>query len=174
MQLQTPRVLWFALLMSNAMYAVVGMLAAPTDGSTIDPTLLVALGVVALGNGVGAFIIGMKLRRTAYLKANFEVEEVPDPNAETMFRDSPPMIRQFAKPDTIPKRLMPLAFTPFILELALSESVAIFGLVAALLGADVLTWLPFIFTGATLIAVRFPTEARWLRALERIYDARMP
>lgn len=173
MHLQTPRILWFAILMSSVMFAVVAFIAAPKD-LTISPTMLVVLGAAAVMNSIGGFVLGMWLRRQGYMRAKFEVVEVPDTTAETMFRDAPPMVREFANPDKVRKRLMALAQTPFILELALSESVAIFGLVAAMLGAEPLTWLPFIVVGALLIMARFPTEARFIRGLERVYDARMP
>ena len=171
--MQTPRILWFALLMATFIYAAVGFVVAPKD-LTIDPTILVVLGVLAIGTGTGAFVMGGMLRRQGYAGAQFEVEEVPDPNAETMFRDSPPTVRRFANPERVRSRLAALSFTPFILELALSEAVAIFGLVAAMLGAEPMTWLPFTALGAILIAIRFPTERRFVRALERVYDARMP
>lgn len=173
MNLQTPRILWLALLMSIPMYVVVGFLAAPKD-LTIEPTMSIVLMVVALSEAVASFLLPAHIRRRGYLGAKLPVEEVPDPNAETMFRDSPPMIRQFAESEAALKRLNTLAWTPFIIELAMSEAVAVFGLVMMFLGAEPLMWVPFMALGAILMLVRFPTEPRFVRGLERIYDARMP
>lgn len=171
--MQTPRILWFALLNATFIYAVIGFVVEPVD-SVLDPRWLVTLIVLSIGTGLGSILIGKRLRLQAYRNAKLEIEEVPDPNAESMFRDAPPMVRQFANPDAVMRRLGALSFTSFILELALSESVAIFGLMAAILGAEPLVWLPFTAAGAALIAIRFPSETRFVRALERVYDARMP
>lgn len=173
MNLQTPRILWLGLLSSTFMFMVVGFVGAPQD-LELDPTMLYVFAGLGVMEVVMSFLLPAHIRRRSYLDAKFAVEEVPDAKAEAMFRDSPPMIRQFAEPEKVRARLGALSWTAFIIELAMGDAVAVFGLVLAMLGGDPMEWLPFMVVGALLIAIRFPTEARFVKALERVYDARMP
>jgi hypothetical protein len=169
-----PRVLWGALLASTFIYLYV-LYTVARDRADLepDPALLPALGAVALGAAVASFLLPAQMHRAAAKSVKLEVKEIPDPNASVAFRDQTPTIRVFADPDEVRKKAVALYHTPLILSLALSEAVAVFGLVLGFLGFDWMMVLPFFVTSWILFALRFPEARHALEPLEKAHDARL-
>jgi F0F1-type ATP synthase membrane subunit c/vacuolar-type H+-ATPase subunit K len=137
------RILWAALLVSQGIYVWVLAFsgAVPPPMEPPDPMLPMVLGAVALSVAVASFVVPMLLLRSASGASQHA-----------------PSGRQQAHART---------FTPFIVSLAMSEAVSIFGLVAGYLGHPALVWAPFFAAGFVLTAWRFPTEGRMMGPLAR-------
>ena len=144
-----PRILWAALLGSQALYValiVLGVLEAPSEPA--DPIMLPALGAVALGTSVASFVVPRILHRSAIAQA------------------LPAVQHQGSGELAVIRAAYQAGMSPFIVSLALSEAVALYGLVLAALGFPVLYCLPFSGLGAMLTLVRFPTESAFLAPFE--------
>ena len=140
------RIIWGALLASNAMLAYVAKVVPPQQHPTHghapppppEPTMLYALGGMAVVVAVLSFVLPARFR------------------AQGFRRQPSHRIGQPIEPALLKRRLA-LAATPFILSLALSHAVSLFGLVLAMVGHPFPIALGFILVGSALIAVRFPT-----------------
>ena len=133
MRVQHPtlRILWIALLASQVIYLVVAFIlpaGSAADPGTVD-TLSFLLGGVAISIAAGTLVY----RRRA-LVAPIQTGRV-DPNT----------------PEGFPK-----VFVPFVLNLVLSESIAIYGLVLVLLSHDPLRALPFAIGAFVLMYLHRP------------------
>jgi hypothetical protein len=171
-RLQTARILWGAMLASTAAYAGVllgGAVPPVPDGPTLPLPILIA---VAASCAIASFLVPGILHRSALAKATFEIEELPLNMAPTGYRTEGLKYRRLTR--AIYDSALRYYFTPLILSLALSESVATFGLVGAFTGQPILYCLPFIAAGALLIAVRFPTWRAAIAPIEKQCDAVAP
>ena len=170
----TPRILWGALLVSTFIYLFVlhTLAVEPVSGSELA-TLRIALSAVALATAVASFVIPFTMHAKGCAAATLEVKEVPDPNASVSFRDQTPTVRIFADADKARKKALALYFAPFILSLALTEAIAIFGLVLGMQGADWATVLPFFVAAWILYLPRFPRWKAVTGPLEKAKKARL-
>lgn len=144
-----PRVIWAALLASQGIYAFImfgHFLEVPSEPP--DPIMLPVLGGVAAMVAVMSFVLPRVLGRPAVAAAVADIRH-----------------RELQLPE-IRKRAFMMGFTPFILSIALSEAVGIFGLVLFAVGYPLTTALVFTAASVVLIAVRFPTERAFLGPLE--------
>ena len=172
-KLTTLRILWFALLCSIGFYAAVPFLVV--HGSQPQPVMLVALTSVAVVTCALSFLMPAFLYKrsmAALVNVAPRVVERPRSTAEARgFRDASPGQRCFEDPVAARRFAYQLFMTPFILSLALSESVALFGLMLFMLGFGLRVFAAFELAGALLIALRFPTDARVVGWLEKALDA---
>ena len=174
-RMMVPRILWGALFTSTCLFIAVllfqqqsGLL--PTDPT--DPIMLPAFAVVALGIAVASVLFPRHLHRTSLELAKLEVvTEVDERGGGVLFRDAAPTIRVFADQDTARRSAFVKFHTPFILGMALSESIALFGFVLGMLGFPLLHVLPFWIVCWALMIVRFPTLKRVLGPLEKVQHA---
>lgn len=129
----TTRVLWWALVASLFVYVGVALVVAP-DGtpSPVAGALAPVLGVVAVGLGIGTIVY----RRRAL------VEPI-----------------QSGRLDPRTPEGMGRALPAFILNVVLSESVAIFGLVLSLLAASPFYAVAFAAGALVLMVVHRPTAS---------------
>jgi hypothetical protein len=141
--LTTPRILWASLLMSQLIYAYLLLFAAPHPDAPPDPMLPMVLAAAAFGVAIASFVVPAVLSRSM----------ASQPTAPIMGHEDAAAAR---------RRAMSARFVPFIVSLAMSEAVSIFGLVVGWLGHPLTTWAPFLVAGMLLTAWRFPTEARML------------
>jgi hypothetical protein len=168
------RIIYGALVSASFVYLLVAMVAAPEPMSTPDPILAYAFGFVALSTAVVSFLLPRKLLEDAFGKLRPELKEETDPDAEALFRDQAPTRRVFADPAGLRRELLRSYMSPFILGLALSESIAIYGLVLRFVGHGWELALPFFVLGWMLLGVRFPTMAALELAAERRFGASFP
>lgn len=166
--LGTLRVLWAALLGSNVVYVAVSeVLRAqrPLDAPPVDLTMVGALAVAALITAVvSVFLPGRLLRaaaRVAPLATRTRLDPDPDPFAAAQgFRRPPPTATAWDDPSAARDAALRAYRAPFIVGMALAESISIHGLVLAVLGAPRLAVAPFFALGVALQLARFPTEER--------------
>ena len=164
-----PRVLWFAMLTSVGMYGVVLFVLRDQPHAPLVPMMMPMLAATAGAVAVGSFVVPSILKRG--LLARIELPAFSKPLATPMsadtFRDAASSGRTFDDPVGAVRLAFRIHQTPFIVSLALSEAVAIFGFVAGFLGAPLAQFVPIMLAGAVLMAVRFPTRAAVLGPLER-------
>jgi hypothetical protein len=103
------------------------------------------------------------------------IEERADTDATTLFRDAAPRVRTIAKPAEARAVFAGRFYTSFILSLALSEAVAVFGLVGHVGGFFPMS-VALVFVGAAIVlqALRFPSAARCVAITERAWNAKWP
>jgi hypothetical protein len=125
------RILWWSLVVSLLIYVVVAYVASvPADTQAPVTALFVAFGIASVGIGIGS----LSYRRHAL---------------------SGPIQRRELDPASSEGRAK--AFLPFILNLALSESVGIFGLVLALVSGQGSYSIPFVLAALALTYAHRPT-----------------
>lgn len=169
---RVPQIVWAALLANTVLFLAVAYIQAPRGEVGVEMSMVIAMAGAALVASVMSLVLPRFLGDSAFRNAEFEVEKIPDPEGSIILREKAPTIRVFANPAEARKRAYGLFFTPFILGLALCEAVAIFGLVLAMMGMEILHTLPFYVVSWLLIAPRFPTEKKILAYAERGAGAR--
>lgn len=161
---QTVLILWGALLASTFVYIgllLSGQIPEPTEPP--PPMLPYALAPTALGVLVVSVILPRRFFDAALSAWKPATNQVPDPNASVMFRDQTPTIDVFANPAEAERAMITRFFTPFILGMALSEAIAIFGFLLGIMHFDPMLWAPFFVVAWVSMLARFPSKAR-LRA----------
>lgn len=127
----TNQLLWWCLVVSLLIYVVVAYVAqVPASPEVPLGTVAAVLTVIAVGTAVGTILY----RRRALVGPIRRGELDPSRPAD-----------------------LQRAFTPFILNLVLSESVGIYGLVLAILSGKPAWCLPFVASALGLMFVHRPT-----------------
>lgn len=174
--LRVTRILWGSLLGAVGVYAalaVSGLLEAPRAPSS--PVLFPAFGGLAVTLAVMSFILPANVYRQAV--AGVKLAVIDEPASEVFaaqYRKASPTMKVFADPAAAVTKAAMCFQTPFILSLALSEAIAMFGLVLAVLGFGVMKAALFFAAGAALIIVRFPTAAKIIEPFEAAKGASLP
>lgn len=163
--LRTSRVLYGALVAATVLLAAISFIVKPDVPQPIQPLVEIYIAVAAVGVAVTSFVFPAKALATSAARTRMEVV----PSGVTM--EGLPMPPRFADPLGAARRAMAAAQTSFILSLALSEAVSLFGLVLHMLGAPRPVSLPFFVAGTVLAALRFPTLSRFVAPFERAHGA---
>lgn len=176
--LRVPRILWAALIMSCVIYGgLIASGAIAADPLVLDPTMAIVFAICALGAAVTSFVLPASLLRQALAHAapSVAIEERADTDAATLFRDAAPRVRAIASPAEARAIFAGRYYTSFILSLALSEAVAVFGLVGHVGGFFPMP-VALVFVGAAIVlqALRFPSAARCVAVTERAWNAKWP
>ena len=174
--LNVMRILWMAMLVATTMYvglAFSGVLKPPPE--PVVPMMPFVFGLLALVLTIVSFALPRHLHATAARAADVEIrEEAPPDTFSRHYREAMEKRRVFADPQAAMGKAYLSYMTPFILSIALSEAIALFGLVLAVLGFEKILFLPFFAVGATLIAIRFPAQPKILAAFEAARGASFP
>lgn len=168
-KLQTLRVLWAALMGSPAMFLIVGYVVTSqrSEVPTPEPLLLPVLGAAALGSAVASVILPLALLRPALLGLKLPLTDAPTVGPSGSRRRP----RRFADASVARIRLLSAVQTPFILGMALAESVALMGFVLWFLGFAFLYVAPAFVISWALMVSKFPRLAFYEAQLETAYDA---
>lgn len=168
-KLQTLRVLWAALMGSPAMFLIVGYLVTKErqEVLTPDPILLPVLGAAALGSAVASVVLPQVLLKPALLALKLQLTDAPSVGPSRGRRRP----RRFADADLARARLLMAVQTPFILGMALAESVALMGFVLWFQGFPFLHVAPTFVVSWGLMVSKFPRLAFYEQQLEAAYDA---
>ncbi len=171
-RLKTVRILWMALVTTNVIYIglVSSHLAVSADAA--PPHMPALFGAVAFGIAILSIVMPARGFDAALRNMNVNIVEAPG-EVIGSFRESAPVTRVIAEPE----RAMFAAFAryqmPFILGMALAESVSLFGFVLGFMRAGPIVYMPFFAVGIALMLSKFPTEQRIARALERAKNAKL-
>lgn len=179
--LRVPRILWAALVMSCVIYGGLiasGVLVQNREAPIVlDLTMVLVFAGCAVGSAVMSFVLPASILRQGLADAapGVTIEERADTESATLFRDAAPRVRMIAEPTKARAAFAVRFFTPFILSLALSEAVAVFGLAGHLAGFLTMP-VALVFVGAAIVlqVLRFPSEARCVGITERAWNARWP
>lgn len=180
-RLQTMKIIWGALCASVVMYPLVLVASGHGDPSPRgpEPVLVTTLTVMALiVSALSVAMPRMLFPQMARGRARALVSEdraVTD-EGQHGFREaaSSVMTRTFSDPEAAEGAAHAVYFTRLILELALAEAVANFGVVLGILGLGLKTVLPFFAVALVLQLARFPTRDKVLTAFEEALGARFP
>ncbi len=156
-QLQSLRIVWFAILLSTIGFAAVAVvLPSPHLRRAPAAMLPFAFGVVALGVAVMSFVLPATVLR------------------QNLQRQPPPVVGDAIRmDDQLFASLFPQLQTRVILAVAMSQSVSLFGLMLNRVGFDLSRSAPFFVVGTLLIAARFPTRQAFCAAVERALGVRV-
>lgn len=151
--LSVPRIMWLALLVSQVIYAALLNVPGVMEIAPQPPPagMRYGLAAFALLAAIASFAVP-RLLWSAALKAS------PYQGAQDTSR---------GHDEAALKHGMRLGMPPFILGLALSETVAIFGLISGVLGEPWPVTTPFFATSMGLMLVRFPTERTFTGPLQQ-------
>ena len=160
--LPVARTLWGGLTVSNVILGVVSFVVPPSERA-LDPGVVRVLCVFALGAAVGSFVlprylVASNMRRSQVLPGG-------------VGRDGKPLPARFADPVAASRQAMSRGQVPFILSMALSETVSLFGFMLHMTGAPMSISTGLIAVGTLLAASRFPTPGRLLGSYERAHEA---
>lgn len=173
-ELRTPRILWGALLFSTVLYLVVLFMVHPPH-QELQPLYPPLFGLLSLGIAVVSFVLPAQGYKQTVLRQKPEIAEEADQQGSDIipYRDAPKR-RVFASP-TDARRMARIAYqTPFILGMALSEAIALFGFVLGFLGHPLPYFIPFFVFAWVLMLVRFPTEKAVYGRYEQAMGASFP
>ena len=134
-----PRLIWAALLASNLMYALVlfvqfkDLISNPFPSS--DPLLfpLMAISTMALA-------IAMILPKALFLRAKVKLDAGPQPPSD--------------------QQLMTNFFTPWVIRMAMLESISIYGFVLAMKSQAPIAFVPFGALSILTQVSQYPTPQR--------------
>jgi hypothetical protein len=179
--LRVPRILWAALITSCVIYGGLIVSGVITQGReepiVLDPTMALVFAICAVSVTVMSFALPASILRQALAHAapSVAIEERADADSATLFRDAAPRVRSIASPSEARAIFASRYYTAFILSVALSEAVAIFGLVGHVGGFFPMpVALVFVAAGIVLQALRFPSAARCVAVTEREWNAKWP
>jgi hypothetical protein len=169
--LQTMRILWGAMNATPLVFAVVLIVARPDDLVPEVPQMPFILGPVALVVLAVSWLIPRHQLDLAIRNLKLE-QRTEVSKEETLFRHAAPTHQVFARPFSDAYRKLAMAVqTSFILGMALSEAVVLFGLVIGLMGFDRLWAAPFFAAGWLAMLLRFPRTAPLRRRIEALHGA---
>ena len=184
--IQVTRILYGALVASSFLYLFVlfmvssgvvsGVASDPASTATpsADFTLVIAFAVVAVGVAAASFVVPRRLveaNLSAY-RPDIETTRVPAPGG--LYADATEERRVFSDPWGTRHDLRTKRFAPMILSWALSEAIAVFGLVLGFMGHELGAVLPFFVLCWALLIVHAPRFAIYDREAEQRYGATFP
>lgn len=174
-KLQTIRILWFALFSSTLMFIVVRFVVPPAS-VTPEPLMLPISGMAALTVLVVSVILPRRFLELGMRSRKVEIIEADDPKAssDVIPGGEGPKRRVFADRNAALAAAFPVYQTPFILGMALSESIALFGFALWHVGFGLYEGLPFFVVAWISMAFRFPSLEKLVTAMERAHGAVMP
>jgi hypothetical protein len=170
-RLNVVRILWCGLMVANAMSFVLAVTHAQPH-STMPPHFPELAGAISLGIAMASIVL--PARGFAMALRNMKVEIIDAPG-EVLggFRESAPVVRVIAEPERALSDALVRFQTPFILGMALAESIGLFGLMIGFLGGPPIAYAPFFGVSTALMLSKFPTLPRIERALERAKNAKL-
>lgn len=171
--LTTPRILWGNFLVSVVLFLGMTFIVPQDPELAFEPIMAPVFGGVAVMSAVMSFVVPGIIVKPALANADVKLREVPDPNASIQVSGKTPTIKVVADPRAFRQRAYAMFLTPWLLAVALSESVAIFGLVLHFMGASLPIIAPFFAVSFLLIAMRFPTEKAIIKPLLDAKQARL-
>lgn len=174
--IRVQRILWAALVASTFMYLgvlqVVQRPAAAPSFALFAGIAGAAVMSAAMSVVVPDLLGAASLRRAAgglvRTRGDFHPDAMPNP------RDAGLTATVIDNPDAVIAAAMPAAQTRFILGMALSESVALFGFVLTFLGFPAAWTIGFFAASWALMAMRFPRPEAITRWIESVLGVKFP
>lgn len=165
--LVTARVLWGGIVSSVGVFFVV-LHVAEHPNEPQNPAMFPLFGIAALSAAVASFLVPPRIHAETARTAGLETREAPNttiPGAASGTK------RVFVDPDKARAAAWRLFNSPFILSLALSEAVALFGFAVGFTGFGEERALPFFAVALVLLGLRFPGANAAEKMLEKSLGA---
>ncbi|HEX7601906.1 MAG TPA: hypothetical protein VF316_09890 [Polyangiaceae bacterium] len=154
------RILWLGIATASVLFLAV-LRVGDLPSKPPDSMMVAAIAAAALADLVVSVILPARLLGAALRGLSGQIVE----RAEK---------RAFAEPQPANRAITAALQSPFILGLALTESVALFGLALGRLGAPFPVVLPFFAVAWVGFALRFPTQAKIAAAVKKHLDVDLP
>lgn len=171
--LRTQRILWAALLVASFIEAGISFYVPVPPGMHPQQVMAIAIAAIAVVVAVVSFVLPATNIRLALRSLDAEVKEEPAPPDEMGYRERAPTVRTIHLTQSSFRALLLRSQVPLILSLALSNAITLFGVVLSRLDHPPATFAPFLVVGSVLMAIRFPSEQRLIRAIERQHQAKV-
>jgi hypothetical protein len=169
------RIVWGSLLAAIGFYVVIlasGMLHVP--GPPQGPSLVSSMAAVAVVVAAMSELLPRILYRQAVSKIEVEIAVEPVTEASSIdYRQATPVRKVFADAEAARRAAIICFQAPFIISVALSESVALIGLALGVMGYGMGTAAPFFAVGFLLVTLRFPTEQQVIAPFEKFFGTTM-
>jgi len=166
------RILWLSLLASTFVYLGVMFFAVQPPLEPPDQMMALALAMAGLSTAAVSLVMPRIMLKGSLSQMQLPTREVADPNASLVMREQAPKLLVYEDLKAARGAVAAKFFTPFILGMAMSEAVVIYGLVLGFLGFAPTITLPFFVVGWALMLTRFPREDAILRQAEEITGVR--
>ncbi len=176
MNLTIVRTLWSALLFSTFVELGIVLWGDFDRYVYLQVEITVAVAVVAATLAVASFLLPSRLYSAALERLALPVIEVPVQNNDAArdYRSAAGSQRVFREADAARSAMVRAFQAPFLVSVALAESIAILGVVIAQgrLAPSVYA-LPFFVVAWVLLGLRFPRVANVVEPAERLYSAQL-
>ncbi len=172
---RTRTLLWAALTVYAFGSVLVSVFLHEPD-AVADPTIVWALiGVAVLDAGMSFALPLWLFHNGLKQRSPIDVEDVADPDAEALFRDMSPTKRVFSDPELARDTFQRTTYTPAIIGWALGVSVAMYGILLAIIGGlPLAVSVPFHVVAGALVLAQPPSHPWFRRIFESFYGARLP
>ena len=168
-------ILWVALLLSVFVYIVIGFLVTSgNEPRALDGVMVVVLAACAVGCAGASFIVPQMMFSPERIRKHMRSNEVDleavakNPQTQSIDEDKLAKLESMSEIEQRLVGLPALYFAPFILGLALLESVGIFGLILTFLSQDVTYVIPFSGAAIVLMILRRPRLEAIFERAERL------
>jgi hypothetical protein len=171
-RLQTVRILWMGLFFSSLLLLFMISSHMIHGEENMPPHMPELLGALALGIAIFSVVFPARNFDMALRGMDVKLEnEVGEPIGS--FRESAPTVKLIAKPNETVIAAFARYQTPFILGMALAESINLFGFILGFMGAHPYAYAPFFALGLGLMVWKFPRLEHITTALERVKGAKI-
>jgi hypothetical protein len=171
-RLQTMRILWMALVISSLLFLFIVTSHLVQSPDPMPPQMPEMFGALAFGIAIISIVLPARGLDMGLRSMDVTIEnDVGEPIGS--FREAAPVERFIAKPHDTVLAAFPRYQTPFILGMALAESINLFGFVLGFMGAPPSAYAPFFALGLALMMWKFPRLSILTSALERVKDAKI-
>ena len=172
-RLQTVRILWMGLFFSSLLLLfMITSHVVHDEEAHMPPHMPEMLGALALGIAIISIVLPARGFDAALRAMDVSFEnEVGEPVGS--FRESAPTRKLIAKPHDTVLAAFTRYQTPFIIGMALAESISLFGFMLGFMGAHPYAYAPFFALGLGLMAWKFPRLVTITSALERVKGAEL-
>ena len=172
-RLQTIRIVWMAQIVAGLMFLfMITSHIARAQGQEMPPHLPEMLAALALGIAVLSIVLPARIFDQGLRAMDVKFEnEVGEPIGS--FRESAPTTKLVAKPhETVLAAFAPYQ-RPFMMGMALAQSINLFGFMLGFFGAPPYAYAPFFALGLGLMVWKFPRLTTITSALERVKGAKI-
>ena len=171
-RLQTVRILWMSLFFSSLIFLLMISSHVVHGEGSMPPHMPEMFGALAVGIAIISIVLPARGFDTALRAMDVKLEnEVGEPIGS--FRESAPTTKLIAKPHDTVIAAFARYQTPFIVGMALAESICLFGFMLGFMGAPTYAYAPFFALGLGLMAWKFPRLVTITSALERVKGAKI-
>jgi hypothetical protein len=166
-RLQVMRIIWIALMVSVVLYDVmlVQLRKQHDPSGDVPPHLPEMLALLAVVIAIVSFVLPRRLFTVALKRVDVKVAEEPG-EVVGSFRESAPVRRAVSNPEVAVLAALAGFQSPFLVGMALCESIALFGFLLGFLGESMKVALGFFLVSLALMAVRYPRVTTMTRAIE--------